>query len=103
MVPVLDYLSGSVLLFPAYTYDEEEITDIKASELYLFSGGQLRFYFKDIEGADITAMPVGVLYGYRGSDGCRAGSLRVKFRRYLGCRCVFLDYKNIEINKMIHN
>ena len=74
---MLDYLSNSSLLFPTYTYDEEEgyvaqgvrgnytrddettITDIKAGELYLFSGGQLRFYFKDVEGADITATPVG--------------------------------------------
>lgn len=74
---MLDYLSGSALLFPAYTYDEEggfvaqnvrgnytrddeqTIADVKAGELYLFSGGQLRFYFKDMEGADITATPVG--------------------------------------------
>lgn len=74
---MLNYLSGSALLFPAYTYDEEEgfvaqsvrgnytrddeqeIADVKAGDLYLFSGGQLRFYFKDMEGADITATPVG--------------------------------------------
>lgn len=74
---MLNYLSGSALLFPTYTYDEEEgfvaqsvrgnytrddeqeITDVKAGELYLFSGGQLRFYFKDMEGANITATPVG--------------------------------------------
>lgn len=74
---MLNYLSGSALLFPTYTYDEEEgfvaqgvrgnytkddeqeIADVKAGELYLFSGGQLRFYFKDMEGANITATPVG--------------------------------------------
>lgn len=74
---MLDYLSGSALLFPTYTYeeeegfvaqsvrgnytrdDEQEIADVKAGELYLFNGGQLRLYFKDIEGADITATPVG--------------------------------------------
>ena len=74
---MLDYLSGSALLFPTYTYDEEEgfvaqnvrgsytrddeqeIADVKVGELYLFSGGQLRFYFKDMEGANITATPVG--------------------------------------------
>ena len=74
---MLGYLSGSGLLFPTYTYDEEggfvaqsirgtytrddetTIADVKAGELYLFSGGQLRFYFKDMEGADITATPVG--------------------------------------------
>ncbi len=74
---MLDYLSGSALLFPTYTYDEEggfvaqgvrgsytrddeqTIADVKTGELYLFSGGQLRFYFKDIEGANITATPIG--------------------------------------------
>ena len=74
---MLGYLSDSGLLFPTYTYDEEggfvaqsirgtytrddetTIADVKAGELYLFSGGQLRFYFKDMEGADITATPVG--------------------------------------------
>ena len=74
---MLGYLSGSGLLFPTYTYDEEQgfvaqtvrgnytrddettITDVRNGELYLFSGGQLRFYFKDIEGANITATPVG--------------------------------------------
>ena len=74
---MLGYLSDSGLLFPTYTYDEEggfvaqsvrgtysiddetTIADVKAGELYLFSGGQLRFYFKDLEGVDITATPVG--------------------------------------------
>ena len=74
---MLGYLSDSGLLFPTYTYDEEggfvaqnvrgtysrddetTIANVKAGELYLFSGGQLRFYFKDMEGADITATPVG--------------------------------------------
>ena len=74
---MLDYLSGNALLFPTYTYDEEEgfvaqnvrgnytrddeqeIADVKVGELYLFSGGQLRFYFKDMEGVNITATPVG--------------------------------------------
>ena len=74
---MLGYLSGSGLLFPTYTYDDEQgfvaqnvrgnysrddettIVDVKTGELYLFSGGQLRFYFKDVEGANITATPVG--------------------------------------------
>ena len=74
---MLGYLSGSGLLFPTYTYDEEQgfvaqnvrgdysrddettIADVKTGELYLFSGGQLRFYFKDVEGANITATPIG--------------------------------------------
>lgn len=76
-VTMLDYLSDSELLFPAYTYEEEQgfvaqdvrgsytrddettITDVKAGELYLFNDGQLRLYFKDMSGADITATPVG--------------------------------------------
>ena len=76
-VTMLDYLSGSPLLFPTYTYEEEEgfvaqnvrgsytrddettVTDIKAGELYLMSGGQLRFYFKDVAGANLTATPIG--------------------------------------------
>lgn len=74
---MLGYLSGSPMLFPAYDYDEEQgfvthsirgsytqdddvsVTDIKAGEIYLLSGGQLRLYFKDVEGANITATPVG--------------------------------------------
>ena len=74
---MLGYLSGSGLLFPTYTYEEElgfvaqnvrgsyarddetTVADVKAGELYLFSGGQLRFYFKDVTGANITATPIG--------------------------------------------
>ena len=74
---MLGYLSGSGLLFPTYTYEEEQgfvaqtvrgsytrndeitVSDVKAGELYLFSGGQLRLYFKDAEGVNITATPVG--------------------------------------------
>lgn len=74
---MLDYLSGSALLFPTYTYeeeggfvaqnirgtytrdDEQTIADVKTGELYLFGDGQLRFYFKDMDEADITATPVG--------------------------------------------
>lgn len=73
---MLGYLSGT-LLFPSTEYDEEQgfaahnirgtytqddeitVTDIKAGEIYLFTGGQLRLYFKDIAGANITATPVG--------------------------------------------
>ncbi|MCH5193736.1 MAG: hypothetical protein J1F11_07225 [Oscillospiraceae bacterium] len=74
---MLGYLSGSPLLFPTYTYDTEQgfvaqtvrgsyerddeitVTDVHAGELYLFNGSQLRFYFKDVEGANITAAPIG--------------------------------------------
>ena len=73
---MLGYLS-STLLFPSTEYDEEQgfaahnirgtytqddeikVKDIKAGEIYLFTGGQLRLYFKDIAGANITATPVG--------------------------------------------
>ena len=74
---MLGYLSGSPMLFPAYDYDNDQgfvthsirgtytrddeisVTDIKAGEIYLLSGGQLRLYFMDVEGANITATPVG--------------------------------------------
>ncbi|MCM1288819.1 MAG: L,D-transpeptidase [Clostridium sp.] len=75
---MLGYLSDSALLFPTYTYDEDAgfvgqnvrgnytrddevvVTDIRCGELYLFSDGQLRLYFKDVPGANITATPVGI-------------------------------------------
>ena len=74
---MLGYLSSSELRFPTYNYDgengfvsqsvrgsytrDDEITveDVKAGELYLFSGGQLRFYFRDCAGVNITATPIG--------------------------------------------
>ena len=74
---MLGYLSSSEMRFPTYNYDgehgfvsqsvrgsytrDDEITveDVKAGELYLFNGGQLRFYFKDSAGVDITATPIG--------------------------------------------
>lgn len=74
---ILGYLSDSEMRFPTYTYEEEEgyvaqnirgnysrddevtISDIHAGELYLFSDGQLRLYFKDVTGAEIKATPVG--------------------------------------------
>ena len=64
---MLDYLSDSALLFPTYTYDgdggfvaqgvrgnytdddQQTIADLKCGEMYLFSGGHLRIYFKYIE------------------------------------------------------
>ena len=74
---MLGYLTRSELRFPTYNYDEENgyvsqsvrgsytrddevtVADVRAGELYLFSGGQLRFYFKDCEGVNITATPIG--------------------------------------------
>ncbi|MDE6852315.1 MAG: hypothetical protein K2J67_07475, partial [Lachnospiraceae bacterium] len=74
---ILGYLSDSEIRFPTYTYEESEgyvaqdirgnysrddevtVSDIQAGELYLFSDGQLRLYFKDVKGADIKATPVG--------------------------------------------
>lgn len=74
---MLNYLSDTPLQFPAYTYEEEAgfvaqdirgtysrddevmVENILAGELYLLSGNQLRLYFKDVQGANITATPVG--------------------------------------------
>ena len=74
---MLNYLSANALLFPTYTYEEEAgfvaqsirgdysrdaettIADIHVGDLYLFSGGQLRLYFKDVPGVNISATPVG--------------------------------------------
>lgn len=74
---MLNYLSFNSMRFPTYTYEEEAgfvaqsirgnytrddertIADVHAGELYLFTGGQLRLYFKDVPGANITATPVG--------------------------------------------
>lgn len=76
---MIGYLSEAEMRFPTYTYEGEEgyvaqnvrgnytrddeiqIENISAGDLYLFSGGQLRLYFKDIEGANITATPVGYI------------------------------------------
>ena len=74
---MMDYLSYNSMRFPTYTYEEEAgfvgqwirgdytrndemtVTDVYAGELYLFSDGLLRLYFKDVPGANITATPVG--------------------------------------------
>ena len=74
---MLGYLTRSELRFPTYNYDEENgyvsqgvrgsytrddevtVANVRTGELYLFSGGQLRFYFKDCEGVNITATPIG--------------------------------------------
>lgn len=74
---MLDYLSSSQMRFPTYTYeegagfvsqyirgnydrrDEMTIADIHAGDLYLFSDGVLRLYFKDVSNANIVATPVG--------------------------------------------
>lgn len=76
---MVGYLSNCELLFPTYTYSDEDgfvgenvrgaytsddeiyVTDINAGELYLFSDGQLRLYFKDVSGANITATPIGYI------------------------------------------
>lgn len=74
---MLGYLSSSEMMFPTYTYDETggfvaqsirgsytrenetTVQNVKCGELYLFSDGQLRLYFKDVDGVNITATPVG--------------------------------------------
>ena len=75
---MLDYLATSETLFPSSIYegdagyvahnirgsytrdDEMTVADVHAGEMYLFSDGQLRLYFMDAPGANITATPVGV-------------------------------------------
>lgn len=74
---ILGYLSSSEMRFPTYTYNEEtgyvaqhirgnynrdaetDVETIHSGELYLFSDGQLRLYFKDVENAGISATPIG--------------------------------------------
>lgn len=74
---MLDYLSASEMRFPGYTYsdeesyvaqhvrgnytrdDEIEIADVQAGDMYLFSDGQLRLYFRDMQGVNIKATPIG--------------------------------------------
>lgn len=74
---MLNYVSSNEMRFPTYTFnneasfvsqsvrgsytrnDEIHVTDIKKGEVYLMSNGQLRLYFRDIEGANITATPIG--------------------------------------------
>lgn len=74
---MLGYLSGSAMRFPGYTYNDEEsyvaqyvrgnytrddeieAADVAAGDLYLFSDGQLRLYFRDMQDVNITATPIG--------------------------------------------
>lgn len=74
---MLNYLSSTEMRFPTYNYngeagfvaqsvrgsytrnDEIRVTDIKKGELYLMSNGYLRLYFRDVEGANLTATPIG--------------------------------------------
>ncbi len=74
---MLGYLSSSEMRFPTYTYndeagfveqsvrgsytrnDETKVADIKKGELYLMSNGRLRLYFRDVQGANLTATPIG--------------------------------------------
>lgn len=89
---MLGYLSSEALLFPTYTYEEEggfsaqnvrgsytredevEIRDVHEGELYLFSDGQLRLYFKDVNGAEITATPIGYITNPEGIEEAVTGA-----------------------------
>ena len=111
---MLNYLSGSPLLFPTYTYEEEQgfvaqsvrgsytrddeitVTDIKAGELYLFSGGQLRFYFKDVAGANITATPIGYFADTNGLTEAVINAYQSNLGDYWGVDVYFLITKNID-------
>ena len=113
-VTMLDYLSDSELLFPTYTYEEEEgfvaqdvrgsynrndettITDVKAGELYLFHDGQLRLYFKDMAGADITATPVGYYADTKGLTEAVQAAYESNKGDTWGVEVYFQIRKNIE-------
>ena len=111
---MLGYLSGSPLLFPTYTYDEEtgyvaqnvrgrytrddEVTveNVKAGELYLFGDGQLRFYFKDVEGANITATPVGYYNQTEGLAEAVQDAYKANLGDVWGVDVYFVITKNID-------
>lgn len=113
-VTMMNYLSGSPLLFPTYTYEEEAgfvaqsvrgnytrddettITDIKAGELYLFGGGQLRFYFKDVAGANITATPVGYYSETEGLAEAVKGAYEAELGNVWGVDVYFVITKTID-------
>ena len=113
-VTMLDYLSGSPLLFPTYTYEEEQgfvaqnvrgsytrddettVADIKAGKLYLFSGGQLRFYFKDMEDVNITATPVGCFVDTEGLTEAVIEAYESNLGDTWGVDVYFVITKNIE-------
>ena len=111
---MLGYLSGSSLLFPTYTYNEEQgfvaqsvrgnysrddettIDDVKTGELYLFSDGQLRFYFKDMEGVNITATPVGYYTDTEGLTEAVQEAYESNLGDVWGVDVYFLIKKNIK-------
>ena len=113
-VTMLDYLSGSPLLFPTYTYEEEQgfvaqnvrgsytrddettVADVKAGELYLLSGGQLRLYFKDAEGVNITATPVGHFADTDGLTEAVIGAYEANIGDTWGVDVYFVITKNID-------
>ena len=113
-VTMLDYLAKTALLFPTYTYEEEQgfvaqsvrgkytrddeitVADIKAGELYLFSGNQLRFYFKDAEGVNITATPVGYFAETDGLAEAVTGAYESNLGDYWGVDVYFLITKTLD-------
>ena len=111
---MLGYLSSSGLLFPTYTYEEEQgfvaqnvrgsytkddettIADVKAGELYLFSGGQLRFYFKDVDGANITATPIGYYTDTEGLAEAVRDAYEAELGNVWGVDVYFVITKNMD-------
>ena len=111
---MLGYLSGSGLLFPTYTYEEEQgfvaqnvrgsytrddettVADVKTGELDLFSGGQLRLYFKDAEGVNITATPVGRFADTEGLTEAVIEAYKSNLGDTWGVDVYFVITKNIE-------
>ena len=110
---MLGYLSNTGLLFPTYTYEEAQgfvaqnvrgsytrdgettVANVKAGELYLFSGGQLRFYFKDAEGVNITATPVGRFADTEGLAEAVIEAYRSNLGDTWGVEVYFVITKNI--------
>ena len=111
---MLGYLSSSGLLFPTYTYEEEQgfvaqnvrgsytkdgettIADVKAGELYLFSGGQLRFYFKNMDGANITATPIGYYTDTEGLAEAVKDAYEAELGNVWGVDVYFVITKNVD-------
>ena len=111
---MLGYLSSSGLLFPTYTYEEEQgfvaqtvrgsytkdgettIADVKAGELYLFSGGQLRFYFKNVDGANITATPIGYYTDTEGLAEAVKDAYEAELGNVWGVDVYFVITKNMD-------
>ena len=69
---------------------------MKAGELYLFSGGQLRFYFKDVGGANITATPIGCYTDTEGLAEAVKDAYEAELGNVWGVDVYFVITKNVD-------